>query len=91
MKKPRNRMASDREQREHPPKKIWPGDCVDYNPAFCPNCGSTLNVIVKTFPLIPTEDGGVVKRHHDCSSCGTRFSTAQRVPRCDSTHYRSEK
>lgn len=87
MKPPRNRMATDREIREEPPpvnhKPIWPGAPVDYNPSVCPNCGSNRNAIVKTFAAIPIEDGAVQHRHHDCSNCGIRFKTAQRVPKCD--------
>lgn len=94
MKTPNNRMETGRETREKHPcvhKKIWPGSPVDYNPSVCPNCGSGRNAVVKTFAAIPTSDGAVQNRHHDCHNCGTRFTTAQRVPPCDVKYCRTDE
>ena len=89
-------MATDREtrtteQQQQPPRKLWPGNAVDHNPATCPNCGSTRNHVVKTFAATETTDGACQKRWHDCSNCGMRFTTSQRVPPCDVKFCRTDE
>lgn len=88
---PSNRMETRRKMREAATAPtVWRGPDVDFNPASCPNCGSTINHVVKTFAAIPTSDGAVVHRHHDCRNCKTRFRSLQRVPACDAPHYRTD-
>jgi ribosomal protein S27AE len=98
MKKPQNRMATNRrtrieatkETREEHRRNQWAGAAVDMNSGRCPNCGSTRNKIEKTYPAIKIDTGAVVRRVHDCANCPTRFHTVQEIPPCDIPQYRME-
>ena len=98
MKRPKNRMATNRHTRIEVTKETraehrrnqWKGAAVDLNTGRCPNCGSTRNKIEKTYPGIKIEGGAVIKRLHDCANCPTRFATLQEIPLHDLQHYRRE-
>lgn len=99
MKRPQNRMATDREVRvgnvqsmqvdniPSPPKPrgIWQGPAVSYAPAQCPNCTSADCPIDDTYRHDP-ELPGVRYRLHTCHKCGTRFKSLQEVPQIDQPH-----
>jgi hypothetical protein len=41
----------------------------------CPGCGGCANEVVRTDPAC-----GHITRRRECSSCGTRFTTVEKIP-----------
>ena len=73
-------------------RPVWQGQPAKYDSGVCPNCGSSRNVIVKTYAADMTTRGGAyLHRLHVCHNCGTRFRSIQLLNAVDVGYVRMSK
>ncbi len=92
MKKPRNRMQTNRNTRAEEPDKepakpipvsTWRGDAVDFGATYCPNCGSARNYVTRTVEPILSGAAAIQQRTHVCKNCHVAFGSVADIPRVD--------